>query len=53
MLQQPGLEFEPDSFDSAKLQQAVAGSLCEMPISAKGINMPDIDPETLSDIHNA
>ncbi len=51
-LQQPGLEFEPESFNSAKLQQAVASLLHEMPISLKGINMPDIDPETLSDIHN-
>ncbi len=51
--QQPGLEFELESFDSTASQQAIASSLCEMPISLKGINMPDIDLETLSDIHNA
>ncbi len=49
---QPGLEFKPESFDSADMQQAIAGMMCEMLISLKGINIPDIDMETLSDIHN-
>ncbi len=50
---QPGLEFDLEGFDADDFAPAVNFMMNELPLSPKGINIPDIPPETLSDILNA
>ncbi len=51
---QPGEEFDPRGFDSEDFQAAAELMMINtLPISPKGINIPDMPPEVLSDIQNA
>ncbi len=50
---QPGAEFDPCGFDADDFKQAEVLMLNTLPLSPKGINIPDLPPEVLSDIQNA
>ncbi len=50
---QPGEEFDPRGFDSDDFEKAEMLMMNTLPLSPKGINLPDMPPEVLSDMQNA
>ncbi len=50
---QPGEEFDPCGFDADDFERVEVLMINTLLLSLKGINIPDLPPEVLSDIQNA
>ncbi len=50
---QPGKEFDPRGFDANDFKRVEVLMINTLLLSLKGINIPDLPPEVLSDVQNA